>query len=86
MADIEGLFQEEYQPRIKRKEVSGRFSKKIVIVSILTILAYTATVLYFTWYGRYVPDSLTYSFFAAFSVELSALAGIRIKENKGGYE
>ena len=67
-----------YMPRSKPPK-DGRFSKVIVVFSILTILAYTAAVLYCTWYGRYVPDSLTYSFFAAFSIELSALAGIRIK-------
>jgi hypothetical protein len=52
----------------------------------MTILLYTAVVLYFNWHGKFVPDSLTYSFFAAFSVELSALAGIRIKENYEGKE
>ena len=58
----------------------GLFSKVIVVFSILTILAYTAAVLWFTWLGLYVPDSLTYSFFGAFAIELSALAGIKIKE------
>ncbi len=75
-----GLGHEHYQPRSKKPK--SKFSKFIVVISILTILAYTATALYFTWYGKYIPDSLTYSFFAAFAVELSALAGIRIKENK----
>jgi len=63
-----------------------KFSKRIVMLSIMTILLYTAVVLYFNWHGKFVPDSLTYSFFAAFSVELSALAGIRIKENYEGKE
>jgi hypothetical protein len=62
-----------------------KFSKKIVTVSILTVLAYTGAVLYFVWHDKFVPDSLTYSFFAMFAVELSALAGIRIKE-KGGHD
>jgi len=60
----------------------GKFSKLIVIVSILTMLAYTATVLFFSWHDKFVPDSLTYSFFGAFAVELSALAGIKVKERQ----
>jgi len=57
-----------------------KFSKFIVIFSVLTVLAYTAVALYFTWHDKYIPDALTYSFFAMFAVELSALAGIKIKE------
>ena len=57
-----------------------KFSKGIVFLSIVTLIAYTAVVLYFVWHGRHVPDSLTYAFFGAFAVELSALAGIKIKE------
>lgn len=57
-----------------------KFSKFIVTLSILLIVTYTAAVLWFVWQGLYVPDSLTYSFFGAFAVELSAVAGIKIKE------
>jgi len=57
-----------------------RFSKFIVTLSILLIVTYTVAVLWFVWQGLHVPDSLTYSFFAAFAVELSAVAGIKIKE------
>ena len=57
-----------------------KFSKFIVTLSILILLAYTSAVLWFVWQGLYVPDSLTYSFFGAFAVELSAVAGIKIKE------
>ncbi len=63
-----------------------KFSKKIVVLSILTVIAYTGIVLYLSWHGRHVPDSLTYSFFGVFGIELSALAGIKIKENKGGFQ
>ena len=56
------------------------FSKFIVVLSILTILAYTVTALYFVWHEKFIPDSLTYSFYGVFGVELSALAGIKIKE------
>lgn len=73
-----------YQPRSKPPK-SGKFSKWIVVVSILTILAYTGAVMYFVWHDKFVPDSLIYSFFAAFAVELSAMAGIKIKEKQGGF-
>ena len=59
-----------------------KFSKRIVVLSILTVIAYTGIVLYLSWHGRLVPDSLTYSFFGAMSIELTALAGIKIKESK----
>ncbi len=58
----------------------SRFSKWIVVLSVLLVLVYTAVYLYFVWEGKYIPAELTYSFFATFSVELSALAGIRIKK------
>ncbi len=73
----------EYQPRSSKQiKPKSRFSKIIVVLSILTILAYTSVVLFFVWHDRYVPDSLTYSFFAAFAVELSALAGIKVKDKQ----
>ncbi len=74
-----------YQSRNKQIQPKSRFSKFIVVLSILTILAYTATVLYFAWHNVFVPDSLTYSFYGAFAVELSALAGIEIKSKVRGY-
>ena len=58
----------------------NKFSKIIVAISILSILVYTSIVLYFSWYDKFIPDSLTYSFYGVFGIELSALAGIRIKE------
>lgn len=73
---------QENNGRDTQKE-NHNFSKVIVVFSILTILTYTATVLYFAWNGKYVPDSLTYAFYGVFGVELSALAGIKIKETGG---
>ena len=60
----------------------GRFSKKIVILSLVTIYIFTAIVFYFSWHGKVVPDSLIYSFFGAMSVELGSLAGIRVAKNR----
>lgn len=70
-----------YKPRSMPPK-DGKFSKWIVVLSILTMLAYTATALFFSWHDKFVPNSLTYSFFGAFAVELSAVAGIRIKERQ----
>ncbi len=62
----------------------SKFSKFIVALSILSIWMYTATVIYCIWHGKVVPDSLTYSFYGVFGVELSVLAGIKIKEKRSG--
>ena len=75
---------DEYNPRAEKH--NKKFSKRIVILSILSVLIYTAIVLYFSWYEHTVPDSLTYSFYGVFGIELGALAGIKIKESKGGYQ
>ena len=60
--------------------MKSRFSKVIVVFSITTILAYTAVDLMLLVEGYHVPDSLRYCFYGAFSIELSALAGIKVKE------
>jgi len=67
-------------PRTKKKK---SFSKVIVILSVMTVMGYTAVHLYFSWNGIHIPEALTYSFFGMFGVELSALAwrtGIEAKE------
>lgn len=65
----------------------NRFSKFVVLLSLFTLLGYTAAMFVFSWFGRTMPDSLTYSFFGAFSVELSALAwltrGGKKKQDRG---
>ncbi len=63
--------------RIRRK---GQFSKLIVLLSILTVISYTVATFMMIIEGYHVPDSLTYSFFGAFAVELSALAGIKVRD------
>jgi len=60
----------------------GQFSKKIVILSYITIILFTVTVFFFSWHYRPVPDSLIYSFFGTMGVELGSLAGIRIAKNR----
>jgi len=75
----------DYVPRLNRIGSATDFSKTMVVFSILILLAYTAVHLFFSWHEKYIPDSLTYSVFTAFSIELSALAGIKITEKKGEY-
>jgi len=58
----------------------NKFSKIIVISCIATILLFTAVVLLLCANDKSVPDSLIYSFFGVFGIELAALAGIKIKE------
>ena len=59
-----------------------RFSKVIVVFSILTVLGFTIATFYMYWHTRYIPDSLIYSFYAFFGTEMLALAGIRKKETE----
>jgi len=50
---------------------------KFVIVSIINIELYTAATMLLTWHDKTVPSDLTVSFFAAWTVELAILAGIK---------
>jgi len=60
----------------------GKFSKGVVIFSVVAVLVFTAVTFFFVWHGRYIPDSIVYSFYGMFGVELSALAGIKITKAK----
>lgn len=55
----------------KQKKDKHYFSKFWVSVLILTVLAYVAAVIYCSWYGRLVPDSLTYTFLPAIIAQLT---------------
>ena len=83
MGEFEKVF--DYQPGIQPQDDSDDFSKQVVIFSIAAIMLYTAVVLFFVWHDKFVPDSLTYSYFGSFAVELSAVAGIKINKTRGGY-
>jgi|GEM_PF-5155485 len=73
------MFTHNYTSR-KEMRMKSRFSKLIVLLSVLTLISYTVAVFVLIIEGYHVPDSLTYSFFGAFTVELTALAGIKIKD------
>ncbi len=59
-----------------------QFSKTIVVFSLITVLVFTGIILFFYWNMRQVPDSVIYSFYALFGVELASLAGIKKKEEE----
>lgn len=55
---------------------------KYVLVAIANLTWYCVAVLVLSALGKSVPDSLTIAWFSAWTVELSLLCGIKIK-NKG---
>lgn len=55
---------------------------KFTIVAIVNLTWYCVAVLILSALGKTVPDSLTVAWFAAWTVELGLLFGIKIK-NKG---
>ena len=57
---------------------------KFVICSVINLIWFTFAVLALTWFDKMVPDSLITAWFAAWTVELALLAGIKIK-GKSGY-
>lgn len=55
---------------------------KFTIAAIVNLTWYCVSVLILSALGKAVPDSLTVAWFAAWTVELALLFGIKIK-NKG---
>ena len=55
---------------------------KYVLSAIVNLTWYCVVVLVLSALGKTVPDSLTVAWFAAWTVELALLAGIKIR-NKG---
>ena len=52
---------------------------KYVLAAIVNLTWYCVVVLVLSALGKTVPDSLTVAWFAAWTVELALLAGIKIK-------
>ena len=59
---------------LKKTNEKVKFSKFIVVLTILSIYAYTGTVLLFCWFGKFVPSELTVAYYSFFAVEMMALA------------
>ena len=56
---------------------------KFVICSIVNLTWFAIAVLILSAMDKSVPDSLIVAWFAAWTVELAILAGIKIKDKKG---
>jgi hypothetical protein len=69
-------------------EVMGniKFSKIIVVLCIITVHAFAATVFYFNWHGIEVQTELIVSFISAVGVELMSLAWVTAVERKNKKE
>ena len=53
------------------------YSKLVVAVCLLTIIAYTATCFFYLWNGKPINDVLTALFFGCFGIEFASLAFIK---------
>lgn len=60
----------------------GRMKKrdKYLIAAVVNLCWYCVAVLILTAFDKTVPDSLTVAWFAAWTAELTLLAGIKIKD------
>ena len=61
-------------PSCPVEENRHRFSQGIVILAVISVYAYTATALYFSWHYRTVPPEVTVGYFTFWGVEMLALA------------
>jgi hypothetical protein len=64
---------------IRADKKKHRFSKVMVVTALFSIFIYVAVVIYCSWYGRSVPDSLTYTFVPGIFAQLGFLATINRK-------
>ena len=53
---------------------------KFAIFSVFNLTWYAIAVLVLSYYDKMIPDSLTTAWFAAWTVELALLFGIKIKD------
>lgn len=65
------------RPRIKKRTL-------FVLAAMFNLTWYTIAVLVISWHDHLVPSELTIAWFAAWTVELGLLAGLKIKEKASG--
>ncbi len=73
------------------KELTLKFSKKVVISAICAVVGYTIIVLTFSWFNKMVPVELTVGWFGFWGVEVIALMRLTLEDkrcncNKTHYE
>lgn len=66
---------------MKKKKLKNR--TKFVIFSVFNLTWYAIAVLVLSYFDKIIPDSLTTAWFAAWTVELALLFGIKIKDKEG---
>lgn len=71
---------------LKKTDSGIKFSKFIVVLSIVSIYLYTATVFIFSWFGKFVPSELTVAYYSFFAVEMMALAWKTKDDGKINFE
>jgi len=72
-------------PPAAQQKKEKKFSKWVVVLSLILVLCFYGVVFWFIWLGYHIPDSVIYSFTGLFGVELSALAwrtGIEAREKQ----
>jgi len=60
-----------------RHKEKPRYSKLIVAVCLVAVIAYTIVCLYYLWHGKPLNDTLTVLFFGCFGIEFASLAFIK---------
>ena len=63
-----------------KKKVRNR--TKFVIAAMIAIVLYAAVCIVRSWFDKTISDTLTTCWFAAWTVELALLAGIKIKDKE----
>ena len=62
------------------KKAKMKFSKKIIILMFITMIAFTVTMTVTFWRYQSVPDALIEPFFSFFGIEGGALGIIKVSE------
>ena len=65
---------------MEKKKMKNR--TKFVIAAMIAIIAYTITNIVLLFYDKEVSDTLTVSWFTAWTAELALLAGIKITDKE----
>ena len=67
---------------LEAEEQKPSYSKLVVAVCIVTVIAYTVTSFFYLWNGKPLNDTLTILFFGCFGLEFASLAFIKGRKVK----
>jgi hypothetical protein len=70
--------------RKRKKKTPMKRRTKFVIAAMVNITWYTVAVLVISWHDHVVPSELTIAWFAAWTVELALLAGLKVRGKSSG--